>query len=329
MRNHKFKQSIKNIMEESSASKHYDEFMRNEFPKNADEMPQEFKLVNHFDRITSLLFDSANGLLKHRKESGEKLVGLFENTRHTIVANYRLRSINLMRIFNEVFNVNHQSLFDEGTANIIVRSLLESFLIFNYLYKETKANTEESEFKFYLYELASILHFQKYTNSISKNSSLPLFKQSLLENDIDNLILKIEAHKAFKKQPKKIIDSIARIKSKRQNFLTFINFNSLITKSPLPTSFTKDYYSYASSFAHSEGFSLNMSQMINRNIEKWGEINRLNKFRVLTICLYVSSRFLISFIEGEKIEFEDEREMELFEVFSLANYYVEAMNLND
>ena len=316
-------------MEESTASKHYEEFRRSEFPKDVKELPQESKLINHFDRITSLLFDSANALLKQRKESGEELVGLFENTRHTIVASYRLRSINLMRILKGVFNVDLQSLFDEGTANIIVRSLLESFLIFNYLYKESKENTEESKFKFHLYELASILHFQKHTDSISKNNNLPLFKKSDLEKDVDNLILKIETSPIFKKQPKKIIDSINKLKSKKQNFLTFINFNYLIAKSPLPTNFTKDYYSYASSFAHSEGFSLSISQMINRNIEKWSKINRLNKFRVLTICLFVSSQFLISFIEGEKLEFEDEKEMELFEVFALSNYYVEAMNHND
>jgi hypothetical protein len=316
-------------MSELEANFNYTEFMNNEFPKSTKELPQEAKLVEHFDRITSLLFDSANGLLKQRKESGKELVAIFENTRHTLIANYRLRSINLMRVFNEVFNVDNKSLFDEGTANIITRSLLENYLIFNYLYKESKESTPDSVLKFSLYELSSVLQFQKHADSISKKSLPVAFKKPDLEKDIDALLVKIETNDLYKKQPKKIVDSIKRIKSKKQDFLSFINFNSLIRNSPLPTNFAKDYYSYASSFAHSEGFSLTMSQMLHRNTEKWGLLNKLMKFRILTICLYTSSQFLISFIEDEKINFEDEHEQSILEVLSLSKYYVDAMNCND
>lgn len=313
-------------MSKSDFNFNYQEFMKNEFPQSKEELPSELKLIEHFDRITSLLFDSANNLLKQQKESGKVLSALFENTRHTIVANYRIRSINLIRTLNEVLNIDGKGLFDEGTVNIITRSLLESYLIYFFLYRESEKQPEERELKFMLYELSSILHFQKYSNSFLKKNSNNASNMPNFENDINSLILKIEKNTHLQNQTKRIIHSINKIKQKKQNYLSFINFTSLIKSSPLPTNFAQEYYSYASSFAHSEGFSLTMSQMTHKNVEKWNKLNRLMKFKALSICLYISSQFLISFIENEKIEFEDDRGKTMSEVFSLSSYYVKAMN---
>jgi len=307
----------------------YEEFMKNEFPNSKEKLPEETKLINHLDRITGLLFDNATALLKQKKESEEKLVPSFENIRYTMISNYRIRSISLMKVFSEIFNIDNQSLFDEGTACIITRNMLESFLIYYHLYKEPEKNLGERELKFDLYELSSILQFNRHADFLSKKNGPKEFKRPDLQSEINQLILRIESNIAFKRLPKKIIDSINGIKLKKLSFLSFVNFNTLIINSPLPTNFTRDYYSYASAFAHSEGFSVDMSRMIHQNVENWGYLNKILKFKTLTMCLYLSSLFLLTFIKDEKIEFEDEREKDLFEILSLVNFYNQAMECND
>jgi len=307
----------------------YTDFINEEFPAKKEELPSHKKLVEHFDRITALLFDSANQLLKQKKHSGNDLNAQFENIRHTLIANYRLRSINLMKTLEEVKNVDGEGLIDEGTVNIIARSLLESYLVFFNLYKQSSQDLETQKLYFSLYELSSILQFKKYTAAVLKKNS----RQNPANLDLDKktsvLIDQVINNTSYDTLSKKVKDSIVRVKDKKQDFLSFINFSKLIKLSPLPTNFATEYYSYASSFAHSEGFSINISQMLQGNPQKWQLFNKLLKFRLMSVCLYISSQFLISFIEDEQIQSDDDQELDLMQVFSLADYYIKAMNRND
>ncbi|RYZ55988.1 MAG: hypothetical protein EOP49_01680 [Sphingobacteriales bacterium] len=285
------------------------------------------KLLNHFDKITALLMDCAIQTVKTGNGDNDNVSILHNNTRYIIACNFRLRAVNLIKIFNEILDIDGNAVFDEATANIITRSLLESYLVYFRLYNGCGDDLKLQELYFNLYDLSSVLQFIKYGKSIkgSKNSS---FNEGNLRMQIKKLLNEINGNGKFRTLPTAVRDSITRISSGKQDYLSFINFSKLIRESPLPSEFISAYYSYASAFAHSEGFSSKFTQMIFESCERWTEMNGNLKLRMIYICLAVSSQFFLSFIQYDKTELEDEKEQEVWEIVSLSNYYLTALQHN-
>ncbi|SDE64954.1 hypothetical protein SAMN05216464_10892 [Mucilaginibacter pineti] len=306
----------------------YQKFMEQEFPKNKNERPSSTTLIKHIDRISALLFDCALQAVKVAPSSAENFQIAHTNTRYIIVSNYRLRVINLIKILDGVFDINGNVFFDDATANIMVRSLLESYLVYFRLYNECSENLVQQQLYFNLYELSSILQFRKQREEVFKKAISPGpiidFKP-----EVDDLIDMLEKNSEYELAPEQLRKNVQAVKAGKKDYLSYMNFTAAIKTSPLPTNFATHYYSYASAFAHSEGFSIKYAQMRFENKKEWPASNELIKFKLLADCLYITSQFLSSFIEYDHTQLEDEREREVWEVVSLAAYYTSAMNKND
>ncbi|WP_431294160.1 DUF5677 domain-containing protein [Pedobacter sp. P26] len=311
---------------DSSNNFDYDSFMTREFPYPEGKFPEITRLLGHFNKITKLLLECAIQSLRVAKNhQGE--AAFRANTRYTIVCNFRLRTINLIKIFSDLVDLKGGEIFDEGTANIIVRSLLESYLVYFRLYNGCKGDKETQTLYFNMYDLSSVLHFLKYGKSL-QNKRPSKFEEGNVKTRIKKLINKIKSSDNFGTLPLRIRNAILKIETGDLDYLNFINFNKLIKDSPLPTEFVTSYYSYASSFAHSEGFSSNLSQVYFQSRKKWRELNEMFKFRLIYMCLAVSSQFYISFIEYDKTQLGDEKEQDVWETLSLCNYYLTAIKTN-
>jgi len=303
----------------------YEGFMAKEFPKPEGTYPDIGRLLEHFNRITGLLMECALQSLK-QSENDQSESALHANTRYTIVCNFRLWTINLIKIFDDILDLKGDAIFDEGTANIVARSLLESYLVYFRLYNGCSNDKETQELYFNLYDLSSILHFVKFGRSLQGIGQK--FDELNLGGQIKKLLKEIKSNNKFLSLPSKIHDAIKKIEAGEQDYLSFINFNKLIRESPLPTDFITTYYSYASSFAHSEGFSSSVSQVYFESREKWEALNKMLKFRLMYVCLAASSQFFISYIDYDKTQLEDDREKDVWETLSLCNYYLTALKLN-
>lgn len=304
----------------------YEGFMAREFPKPESKYPAIGRLLEHFNKITRLLMECALQSLKQAENDPSESV-LHANTRYTIVCNFRLRTINLIKIFNEILDLKGGAIFDEGTANVVARSLLESYLVYFRLYNGCGNDKAIQEVYFNLYDLSSVLHFVKFGKSL-QGIGQTKFDEINLRGHIRKLITDIKSNSKFRTLPSGIQDAIKKIEDGRQDYLSFINFSKLIRESPLPTDFITSYYSYASSFAHSEGFSSSVSQVYFESREKWKALNEMLKFKLIYVCLAVSAQFFISYIEYDKTQLEDDREKDVWETVSLCNYYLTALNLN-
>lgn len=306
----------------------YQKFMAQEFPVDKAELPSTVVLIRHVDRISALLFDCALQSVKVAPGNGDNFQINHTNTRYILVSNYRLRLINLLKVLDGVLDIEGNVFFDDATANIIVRSLLESYLVYDKLYNGNLGNVDQQQYYFNLFELSSLLQFIKQRDEIYKRAQnadpFPDFKQ-----DISNLLDLIEKNSEFASAPEQLRKSIQAVKSGKKNYLSFMNFTAAIKSSPLPTNFATHYYSYASAFAHSEGFGIKFSQMRFENKKEWPKRNELLKFRLLADCLYITSQFFIAYIEYDHTQLEDDREKDVWEVVSLAAYYISAMNKND
>jgi len=304
----------------------YEGFMTREFSYPEGKFPDITRLLGHFDKITKLLLECAIQSLKVAKNH-QGLPAYHANTRYTIVCNFRLRTINLIKIFSDLVDIKGGEIFDEGTANIIARSLLESYLIYFRLYNGCKGDKEIQNLYFNLYDLSSAMHFLKYRKSF-QGIKPEKFDEGTFNLRIEELIKNIKSSNKYAALPQKTRNAIQKIEAGEQDYINFINFNKLIRESPLPTNFVTTYYSYASSFAHSEGFSSSVSQTYFQSRERWKDLNQSLKFKLIYMCLAVSSQFYISFIEYDKRQMGDEKEQDVWETLSLCNYYLTALNIN-
>jgi len=305
----------------------YQGYMASQFPLSEAKNPDLSRLLNHFDKITALLMDCAIQTVKIRKEEMDNVSILHNNTRYIIVCNFRLRAINLIKVFNEIVDIDGRAVFDEATANIITRSLLESYLVYFRLYNGCGGDANLQELYFNLYDLSSVLQFIKYGKAM-QGAQVSSFNEGNLKVQVKKLLAEIKNNIKFGTLSPAVKESIIKISSGKQDYLSFINFNKLIRESPLPTQFLTAYYSYASAFAHSEGFSSKFTQMIFESRERWIEMNANLKFRMIYICLAVSSQFFLSYTQYDKTELEDEKERDVWEVVSLSNYYLTALQRN-
>jgi hypothetical protein len=312
--------------EESLNNFDYEGFMTREFPIPEGKYPDIGQSLGHLNKITRMLMECALQSIRVA-ERDPKASAVHANTRYTIVCNYRLRTINLIKIFTELLDVKGGSIFDEGTANIVARSLLESYLVYYRLYNGCKGDKEMQKLYFTLYDLSSRLHFVKFGNTLHMVAQ-EKFDEASLRAQIEKLISEVKSSKKYSKLPKGITNAIQKIEAGKQDYLSFVNFNQLIRESPLPTELVTAYYSYTSSFAHTEGFSSIVSQVYFQSRKDWAALNEMLKFRLIYPCLAVSAQFYISFIEYDKTQLADDNEKEVWEVLLLCKYYLTAFNLN-
>jgi hypothetical protein len=169
----------------------YEGFMAREFPKPEGTYPEIGRLLEHFNKITRLLMECALQSLK-QSESDQSESVLHANTRYIIVCNFRLRTINLIKIFNEILDLKGDAIFDEGTANVVARSLLESYLVYFRLYNGCELDKEVQEVYFNLYDLSSVLHFVKFGRSLQSIGSNK-FDEINLKGHINKLITDIKS----------------------------------------------------------------------------------------------------------------------------------------
>ena len=304
----------------------YEGFMTREFPMPEDKYPDIGRSLEHLNKITKLLLECALQSIRIA-ERDPNTSAVHANTQYTIVCNYRLRTMNLIKIFTELLDLKGGSIFDEGTANIVARSLLESYLVYYRLYNGCKGDNELQELYFGLYELSSRLHFLKFGVTLQMVSP-ENFDEGKLRAQIRKLISEVKSNKKYHKLPQAIPNAIQMIETGKQDYLSLFNFNKLIRESPLPTELVTAYYSYTSSFAHAEGFSSIVSQVYFQSRKHWKEINEMLKFRLIYPLLAVSAQFYISYIEYDKTQLADDKQNEVLEVLSLCNYYLTAFNLN-
>lgn len=126
-------------------------------------------------------------------ENDKNESALHANTRYTIVCSFRLRTINLIKIFNQILALKGGAIFDEGTANVVARSLLESYLVYFRLYNGCDDDIENQELYFNLYDLSSVLHFEKFGKSLhSKGHNI--FNKANLTGHIKKLIADIKGN---------------------------------------------------------------------------------------------------------------------------------------
>lgn len=312
--------------EESLNNFDYEGFMAREFPMPEGKYPDIGRSLEHLNRIAKMLMDCALQSIRDA-ELDPNASAVHANTRYTIVCNYRLRTINLIKIFTELPDLKGGSIFDEGTANIVARSLLESYLVYYLLYNGCKGDKELQELYFTLYDLSSRLHFVKYGNTLQMVAA-DKFDEGKLRAQIGKLISEVKCNKKYRKLPYAIPNAIQKIEAGKQDYLSFANFNKLIRECPLPTELVAAYYSYTSSFAHAEGFSSIVSQVYFQSRKDWTALNEMLKFRLIYPCLAVSAQFYISFIEYDQTQLSDDMEKEVWEVLSLCKYYLTAFNLN-
>ncbi|RZJ72366.1 MAG: hypothetical protein EOO47_22475 [Flavobacterium sp.] len=310
---------------ESVENADYLSFLNREFPNPKGRYPDIDRSISHLDKISKQLLECARRI-HGQAEDDKKQSALHINTRTITAGNFRIRTISLIKTFNDIMDARGDLIFDQGTANIIVRSLLESYLVYYRLYNGCKGNKNIQELYFNLYDLSSVLHYVKYANSMLSSLKNKVDDDSLSKR-IADLISRIKKTKEYQKLPTKIRDGVSKIELGQQDYLSLINFNRLIRESPLPTELITSYYSYASSFTHSEGFSADILQAYFESRAQRKSINDMLKFRLVYICLAVSSQFFKSFNEYDSVEMQPE-DNEMREAIWLSNYYHTAINHN-
>ncbi|WP_379093346.1 DUF5677 domain-containing protein [Pedobacter sp. UC225_65] len=313
-----------NEMEELHEFKNFDhqKFMEQEFPLGSSFTFD--RSLKHMNMMTSFLTDLASLMLDKNPMS---MANEHLNVIYTLITNYHLRSITLAQSFEFVRLDNGKSIFDDATPKILFRSLIESYLIFFYLFEKNK---DFSNLNFLLYELQSLLHLKK---SISYSQTLSEGKLSLTSSKanamIQSKLQQIMEHESYLMLDKNFRKEIVKVQNGSKHYITLFTFEALMRESELPTDLIINEYSDTSASVHSQLFGLKASQMMfNMSYNDNKGVFEKAKFRLMAQCLYLTSQWVYSFIRTIKMEFEDEYEQQLGEVISLSVYYREALLKN-
>ena len=158
---------------------HYENFMAKEFPKGSHPSPR--MLMGHLDRLTFFILEWSNLIVKNNPT---QLQANQLNTLQALVVNYRMRAINFLKSL-EIFETNNGDLiYDEATPNTLVRSMLENYLIFYYLFDHS--DLDELKIRYKLFDLSSYLQFKKVTEHLElSNSEKIKFKSKEIETWIN------------------------------------------------------------------------------------------------------------------------------------------------
>ena len=146
--------------------------------------------------------------------------------------------------------------FDEPTAIVLFRTILENYMTFFYLYVDNVPD-EEKEFRFMVYEYCGM----KQRTGFDVRSNEAKAKQAAELMDVQNLKAKIEASPYFDKMEKRakklVMDGVKA---------RFFSWPELLRKCGFREDLFKNIYGYKSNYTHSEFISL--MQIKNRSLLK-------------------------------------------------------------
>lgn len=206
--------------------------------------------------------------------------------------------------------------FDESSAITILRTIIENYLTFYYLYSND-CSEEEKQFRLDVWSYSGI----KQRSTFSINSAEG---KACQEKDIlfaDEVFGKIKKSNYFKKY-KRIEGEILKGKKPKLDY----GWQRLIKESKLRQSFFNDMYSYESSYSHSEFLSiLQISSTDNGRVS----IRDNNSFVFIAdiLCSRTICDLIIMFPSLEKFIIEyDEK---LWNEIKVINYFISTNNFED
>lgn len=138
-------------------------------------------------------------------------------------------------------------IFDYSSIFILTRALIENYVIFCYIYNN-KLPDEEKIFRFKLWEVSGLISRQNMTSAHHDEILLKKETEKLL---IDKILLEIQNLPEYKNLDKSKLNKL-----KRYGLPRLFTWHELINLSELNNEMFAKFYSYFSTYAHSEFLSI-------------------------------------------------------------------------
>jgi len=167
----------------------------------------------------------------------EKYYSYFE----VLILKYQMKSISLMNLLKGS-KYEQMDFIDIPSLFILLRGLIENYLMFNYLYIEPSSK-DETYFRTLIYQRSGLLNRQQYS-AIPKDHPI-LIKEAV---EIEELTTLIEKNPLYQNLDKK---KRTRIKAKA----TSSNYIEIMNSSKLKNTDFITFWKLCSNFAHSEYIS--------------------------------------------------------------------------
>ena len=243
--------------------------------KNFD-LNEQFKAdLSKLDTCHKIIFEFRDLLTDIKLE---KWYSYFE----MLLFQYQMKSISLSNLLNGS-KYQHINFIDVPSLFILLRGLIENYLMFYYLYKQPTSK-DEIRFRLLIYQRSGLLNRQKYSAIPHDN---PILKEE--SEEIEKLTVLINKHPMYYKLNSKIKN---RIKTKA----TLFNFFEIIKSSKLSSKNFSTFWQLCSNFAHSEYIS--GMQMRSVYIDKLQSNDLFNyKYQVLKHSLYLIVQIINDFKE--------------------------------
>ncbi|MGE0079588.1 MAG: hypothetical protein AB7S48_17135 [Bacteroidales bacterium] len=211
-----------------------------------------------------ILLNSFNKIL-YEKDASKDIKNEKQHYFHLVAQKAMLNGYSILKLFNgiEVLNIssgNNFTVFDPSSMVVLSRSLLESYLTFNYVYN-VKSELE-SNFKFNLWLQYGLRNRIKTENTIQIEKEE---HKSTLENDKINrekLLTEIKESEFFKALHEanhsdflKTIKSNWKIGIQGNNFIS-LGWQNLLDNTGIKPELSKEVYNFLSWYSHSTCISI-------------------------------------------------------------------------
>lgn len=200
-------------------------------------------------------------------------------------------SLNVMSIENLLNGTDLKSkktknkIIDISSIYILIRSLIENYAIFYYLFIEPKTNAER-EFRFWIYKMSGLSQRQKLKVS-TKEAKL---KKEHERGEIEEVKLIIIASPFFNKIEKGVQKKIRNHTSWNTPAHVYKNFEELIKKSDLNGRLIFDQWKLYSNYVHSEFLSIIQIEHFYLNYNEQSQSRHEKIFLVTGIlCRYIQN----------------------------------------
>jgi len=172
------------------------------------------------------------------------------------------------------------SIVDISSIYILIRSQIENYLTYFYLYKDPKTD-EEAEFRFLLYKIAGLTARQK--QKAIQDTSIKI-KQNEKE-ELEQLLIDLKNNKYFIHLRPRTQKHILRNKPSKLK-----NWGDLLTESHLSEDLSRIWYQY-SNHAHSEYYSMMQIRAIQEDTSSTFSTRNL----ILFVSLVLISLFIVDY----------------------------------
>ena len=251
--------------------------------------------------------DTLNFIISHSLKIINDHTGIQTNKEGALAQNFLTKiTISSITIFNIIFpkpikipllSPNHLELYDLTSANVLTRSLFESYINFHSLLFDY-STLEEKELKFILWDR------HVYTERIKMSSyrSNVLYNKNEDEQLVDNLIIQIKANDYFKNLS--ITDQKRIIKENKYSLQT-VPEKSI--RAGIVEHHSRFLYKFLSNYAHSEPFSIMQFNAVTNSKEAQDLVEGLpliytEAFLSLTLHLYSQIyKDVESYIDGDRV----------------------------